>query len=78
MQYQDDDDIDNPIPEGPIGKAQSYREEQRMTKILVIKDLLLKKQAIWEEAKKVNQVKQEKACHIMGKESFKDKGANIS
>ena len=25
LQHQDDDDIDNPIPEGPIGKAQSYK-----------------------------------------------------
>jgi hypothetical protein len=69
MQHQQDDDgdIDNHIPEGPIGKAQSYMEEERAAKVLVIKDLLIKKWATWEEAKKVDQVEQEKACCIMGK-----------
>jgi hypothetical protein len=42
-------------------------EEEREVTTLAIKDLLIKKWAAWEEAKKVDQVKQGKACCIMGK-----------
>jgi hypothetical protein len=49
-------------------------EEEIAAKSCVIKNLLIKKWVTQKEAKKVNQVKQEKGRHIiMGKEMLKTK-----
>jgi hypothetical protein len=42
-------------------------EEESMAKILVIKDLLIKKWAAWEEAEKFDQVEQEKHVVLWAK-----------
>ena len=70
MEHQDDDDIDEPIPESALLKKKLTPEE-KAAKILELKKIMKEKRAAREESEKVDHVEREKQRRFMGKEMIK-------
>jgi len=70
MEHQDDDDIDEPIPESALIKKKLTPEEKE-AKIAELKALMKSKRDAREEAEKVDHVEREKQRRFMGKEMKK-------
>lgn len=72
VEHQDDDDIDDPIPESKLIKKKLSPEEKEK-KVAELKALMKAKRDEREEAEKVDHVEQEKQRRFMGKEMIKTK-----
>lgn len=72
MVHQDDDDIDEPIPEAALIKKRLTPEEKE-AKIAELKAIMKEKRAAREEAEKVDHVEREKQRRFMGQEMKKTK-----
>jgi hypothetical protein len=70
MEHQDDDDIDEPIPESALIKKKLTPEEKE-AKIAELKALMKTKRDAREEAEKVDHVEREKQRRFMGQEMKK-------